>query len=115
MKTKQNPRLDPEFVGQMVDCVEDFLADQGVRLPRSEEEKQADGIGPSGVDEEENQTVIYGRDYDDLTGRLAGVLHHWTKDVAILPYVDKNGNQLLPVSDAGPARTAISFEELFPN
>lgn len=113
MRTKEI-RLDPEFIGQMIDCVDDFLADQGVCLPRSEEEKQTDGIGPGDVDEEENQPVIYGRDYDDLADRFAGMLRRWTKGTAVLPYIDADGNPL-SASDAGPARTVIPFEELFPD
>lgn len=68
----RNITADPEFRGQLVDTVEDFLHESGVKsLPSSEKEKELAG------DTDENLAIIYGADYDRLADALASTVENW--------------------------------------
>ena len=61
---------DPEFRGQLVNTVEDFLFECGVTsIPSSEKEKK-----DAGDTDDENTAIIYGTDYGRLADALTSVI-----------------------------------------
>lgn len=63
----------PEFKGQLIDTVEDFLQESGVKsIPSSEKEKEE-----AGETDDENTAIIYGADYDRLADSLASTISNW--------------------------------------
>lgn len=64
---------EPEFFGQIIDCFDDFLQEQDVRLPRSVKEM---------ADDDEtgdcNSARIYGSDYDDLNDKITKTVMNWS-------------------------------------
>lgn len=62
------PNDTPEFIGQMVDIVEDFLEEKGVIIDNPEKEDEPD----------EATAIIYGSDYDNLAEQFKGLMksHH---------------------------------------
>lgn len=55
----------PEFCGQLIDELEDFLEARHVMLPNSER------------DEDPDAAIIYGSDYDDLCDAIIHILDSW--------------------------------------
>ena len=55
-----------EFLGQMIDIVEDFLDDKGVEIEN-----------PDRDEEDDNAAIIYGTDYDTLSSGFEGKLIDW--------------------------------------
>lgn len=55
----------PEFCGQLIDEIEDFLEARHVMLPNSER------------DEDPDAAIIYGSDYDDLCEAIIHILDGW--------------------------------------
>lgn len=55
-----------EFIGQLIDVIEDFLEDRGITLPNPEKE-----------DCDEDAAIIYGSDYGDLQTGFEHVLSAW--------------------------------------
>ena len=62
------PNDTPEFIGQMVDIVEDFLEEKGVIIDNPEKKDEPD----------EATAIIYGSDYDNLAEQFKGLMksHH---------------------------------------
>ena len=62
------PNDTPEFIGQMVDIVEDFLEEKEVIIDNPEKEDEPD----------EATAIIYGSDYDNLAEQFKGLMksHH---------------------------------------
>lgn len=62
-----------EFKGQLVDSVEDFLDESGVKsIPSSEEEKKL-----AGDMDDENAAIIYGADFDRIADSLITTIRNW--------------------------------------
>lgn len=57
--------LEDEFVGQIIDIFEDFLASKGIKLDN-----------PDRIDED-NEAIIYGSDYDEIEDRIVSTLRNW--------------------------------------
>lgn len=55
----------PEFIGSLIDVVEDFLDSKSVLLPNTEKEG------------DEYAAIIYGSDYDELSAALEHMLSAW--------------------------------------
>lgn len=60
-----------EFLGQIIDIFEDFLADNGVKIPACEQEKAED------EDQDDNDVVIYGSSYYQLEDELKSMMIQW--------------------------------------
>lgn len=58
----------PEFLGNLIDVVEDFLEEKGIDIPNEERDEN----------DEDNQAIIYGGDYDDLSDAFQDVLENWS-------------------------------------
>ena len=58
----------PEFLGQLVDIVEDFLAEHDVRIKNDERDTDPDPDGAA---------IIYGSDYDELRERFTHMMTAW--------------------------------------
>lgn len=66
-------RTEPEFRGQLVNTVEDFLSECGVTsIPSSEKEKE-----DAGDTDDENTAIIYGSDYGKLADALTSTISNW--------------------------------------
>lgn len=62
----------PEFVGQIIDAFEDFLAERNIVLPNDEiNEAVADGADADEV------AIIYGSDYGQLQSAIEEILSQW--------------------------------------
>ena len=57
--------LKSDFVGQLIDVVEDFLESKGVVIENPE---KTDSDDPA---------IIYGTDYDTLMAGFAGIIKNW--------------------------------------
>lgn len=66
----------PFFFGQILECFDDFLQEQDVRLPRSVKEIEDDEVIDC------NDARIYGSDYDDLNEKIQAVIKSWAKTEA---------------------------------
>ena len=58
----------PEFIGQVIDIFEDFLADRNIILPNEERDEEEDP---------EARTIIYGSDYDYLYEKITNTMQRW--------------------------------------
>lgn len=58
----------PEFIGQIIDIFEDFLADRNIILPNEERNEEEDP---------EARTIIYGSDYDYLYEKITNTMQRW--------------------------------------
>lgn len=59
-----------EFLGQLIDCVEDFLEEKGVYIPSKDRDIAiTNGEDPDGL------ALIYGENYDYLANQFAEILH----------------------------------------
>lgn len=59
---KTNDRA--EFIGQIIDIFEDFLAEKGIEIPNDDRE-------------DENDAIIYGMDYGELQTNLEAMMTSW--------------------------------------
>ena len=64
------PNDTPDFIGQMIDIVEDFLEEKGVTIDNPEKTDEPD----------ETAAIIYGSDYDALAEKFKGFAN------SILPF-----------------------------
>lgn len=71
---KDNDRC--EFVGQIMDCIEDFLTSKGVRFPENKELMLAAGYS---IEEAEDaaDVVLFGENYDVLATSIKTTLDNW--------------------------------------
>lgn len=70
-----NPEDRAEFIGQIVDVVEDFLEEKGVSFPET-----PDLMREAGCSEEEiaeNGAILYGENYDALADPIEAIMHSW--------------------------------------
>lgn len=58
----------PEFIGQVIDIFEDFLADRNIILPNEERDEE---------DDPEARAIIYGSDYDYLYEKITNTMQRW--------------------------------------
>ena len=97
---KKNLTFNDEFIGQLMDCVNDFLVSQKIHLPRSEEDKarerEIEGNNENFEEEKADYAAICGRDYDDLAAMFMATMRSWTCGNTICPYVDEKGKMLPP-------------------
>lgn len=66
------PKLNNNFIGQIIEVFEDFLDKRGIDVPN--EDKAQDPEGAS---------TIYGIDFAELMDEIADVLNRWN-----IPYED---------------------------
>ena len=59
---KTNDRA--EFIGQIIDIFEDFLAEKAIEIPNDDRE-------------DENDAIIYGLDYGELQTNLESMMTAW--------------------------------------
>ena len=63
----------PEFVGQIIDAFEDFLAERNIVLQNDEiDDAIADGADADEV------AIIYGTDYGQLQSAIEEILNRWS-------------------------------------
>ena len=55
-----------EFVGQIIDIFEDFLAERNIDIPNEDKEQSGD-----------EAAIIYGMDYGELQTAIEDTLHNW--------------------------------------
>lgn len=88
------PNDAPEFIGQMIDAVEDFLEEKGVTIDNPEKEEE---------EGDENTAILYGSDYDALADAFRNLMraYHFISDedgkVLIHYCDDKDGSVYEPV------------------
>lgn len=58
--------MEYEFIGQIIDIFEDFLADRGVSICNSEKPREYDDV------------IIYGSDYESLSRKLIELIDNWS-------------------------------------
>lgn len=56
-----------EFLGQTIDIFEDFLDEHGIKIENPERDK----------DDDDNNTNIWGNDYDELAEELRCLFEYW--------------------------------------
>ena len=64
----------PEFVGQIIDIFNDFLAEHGVDRNDLGNHEPAD---PLDENDHEYSVVIYGSQYDEIAGSVKSMLENW--------------------------------------
>lgn len=64
-----------EFVGQLIDVVEDFLEEKGVSFPETRQLMIDAGCSEEEV--EENDVILYGDNYDAIAGPFEAMLINW--------------------------------------
>ena len=64
----------PEFVGQIIDIFNDFLAEHGVDRNALGNHEPAD---PLDENDHEYSVVIYGSQYDEIAGSVKSMLENW--------------------------------------
>ena len=60
-----------EFIGEIIDIFEDFLAEKGIDIPNPEKEENQP------LESAEEQAIIYGTDFDDLESNIETLLINW--------------------------------------
>ena len=63
-----------EFVGQVIDIFNVFLAEHGVDLDDLGNHEPADSLGE---DDHEYSVVIYGSQYDEIAGSVKSMMENW--------------------------------------
>lgn len=63
----------PEFIGQIIDIFEDFLADKGIEIPNPEKENDRDSY----ENPDEEIAILYGSDYGELQTALENMMDNW--------------------------------------
>lgn len=66
------PENQPEFIGQVIDIFEDFLAEKGVTLDNPEIQEAVDN-----GEDMEGLAIIYGSDYGILQDALTSMFKAW--------------------------------------
>lgn len=64
-----------EFVGQIMDVIEDVLDKKGVRFDNTAELMKDAGYSDKEI--EENDAVLFGENYDEFADQIAEVLVEW--------------------------------------
>ena len=64
----------PEFVGQVIDIFNDFLAEHGVERDDLGNHEPAD---PLDEDDHDYSVVIYVSHYDEIAGSVKSMLENW--------------------------------------
>ena len=64
----------PEFVGQVIDIFNVFLAEYGVDRDDLGNHEPADSLDE---DDHEYSVVIYGSQYDEIAGSVKSMLENW--------------------------------------
>ena len=64
----------PEFVGQVIDIFNVFLAEYGVERDDLGNHEPAD---PLDEDDHDYSVVIYGSQYDEIAGSVKSMLENW--------------------------------------
>lgn len=76
-KTNKEPIISkentPEFIGQIIDIFEDFLADKNIEIPNPEKEDDRDSY----ENPDEEIAILYGSDYGELQTALENTMEHW--------------------------------------
>lgn len=65
-----------EFVGQIIDVFEDFLAEKNIHIPNSEREDYYSDTDEK-MEDKENLAIIFGSDYDYIADRIKEILGSW--------------------------------------
>jgi len=65
-----------EFVGQIIDIFEDFLAERNVEIDNDDRDEARCEMGD---DEDTEFAIIYGCDYGELQTSLETMFEHWSK------------------------------------
>lgn len=60
----------PEFIGQLIDVFEDFLDEKGIVIENEEREG----------DEDEDEAIIYGSDYDEIADGIREIISRWISE-----------------------------------
>lgn len=84
----------PEFFGQLMDKVDDFLEERGVVLPQSVKEMDDSGESYKDTDDPGCRPVLYGTDYDILETRLREVVERWSAKDGGIPEHEGDGHNL---------------------
>lgn len=66
-----------EFVGQIIDTFEDFLADRGIELENDERDEARCEMTEEELEECE-LAIIYGTDYGELQTGIETILNNWS-------------------------------------
>ena len=64
----------PEFVGQIIDIFNDFLAEHGVDRNDLGNQEPADSLDE---DDHDYSVVIYGSQYDEIAGSVKSMMENW--------------------------------------
>ena len=64
----------PEFVGQVIDIFNDFLAEHGITRNDLGNQESVDPLDES---DHEYSVVIYGSQYDEIAGSVKSMLENW--------------------------------------
>lgn len=62
----------PEFIGQIIDIFEDFLAEKGIEIPNPEKEDNQDSY-----EDPDEIAILYGSDYGELQTALENTMKNW--------------------------------------
>lgn len=62
----------PEFIGQIIDIFEDFLAKKGIEIPNPEKEDNQDSY-----EDPDEIAILYGSDYGELQTALENTMKNW--------------------------------------
>lgn len=64
-----------EFIGQIMDCIEDFLQEKGISFPETRQMMIDAGCSEEEIDE--NDAILYGDNYSNLSESIESVLMNW--------------------------------------
>lgn len=67
-----------EFVGQIIDIFEDFLAEKEIEIDNDERDEARCEMTEEELDDCE-LAIIYGCDYGELQTSIENMLEHWSK------------------------------------
>lgn len=84
-------KINPEFLGNILDIFDDFLEEHNVRIPESDKEMEADfECDPN------NFARLYGTVYDELLQKISKLIIAWTVPGThhIDPYINSNGEEI---------------------
>ena len=70
---KKEDRCEP--VGQIMDCIEDFLSDMEISFPNTKDLMKESGMSDEEI--EENDVILYGENYDKIAEPIRQVLVRW--------------------------------------
>lgn len=67
-----------EFIGQIIDTFEDFLAERNVEIDNDERDEARCEMSDDELNECE-LAIIYGTDYGELADSIEDILKNWSK------------------------------------